>query len=760
MKQVVQSYRSGNIRIVETPVPQTRPGCLQVRTVASLVSIGTEKYMLELAGKSLLGKALARPDLARQVIAKVQADGILEAWRQAMGRLDSPVPLGYSLAGVIVDVGHGLDSFTVGGRVACGGHPYASHAEVVSVPRNLCAEMPDNVDFESAAFAMLGAIALHAVRTAEVALGEKIAVIGLGLLGQIAAQLLNAAGCHVFGTDIDPRKAEMALQHGAEATAVGRQATADAVRQWTGGLGADAVIIFASTSKNDPIEVAAETARERARIVVPGLVGLNIPRKVFYEKELQLVVSRSAGPGIYDPDYEAKGVDYPVPYVRWTWQRNMAEFLALLSQGKVQVGHLITHRFPIERATEAYKLIMEGREPYIGVLINYPSVVHGPQSATLLTRKVDMKPTATQRSRQPRVSSRPTVTIGLIGAGLFANTTLLPALKKVPGVNLRGVATATGLSGHHTGTKFGFEYATTDYHGLLNDPEIDCILIATRHHLHACLVMEALQADKHVFVEKPLALNEEELREIVRAYREANQRIDESTNAQTRNSKSEIRKLMVGFNRRFSPFSVATKDFFAGWQEPLVINCRVNAGFIPGDSWVHDPLEGGGRIIGEVCHFVDLIQYLAGVNPVRVYAETPSTSGAYRASDNVVISLKLADGAVATITYTAAGDKGFPRERIEVFGGGTVAVIDNFKSATFVRAGKTRRMRKWWSVDRGHQTEMEAFVSAIRNGREMPVPFEDYVSTTLTTFMIEESLVKGMPIPVSLGILDLLEDAS
>ena len=359
-----------------------------------------------------------------------------------------------------------------------------------------------------------------------------------------------------------------------------------------------------------------------------------------------------------------------------------------------------------------------------------------------------------------RSKSKKDMTIGLIGAGLFANTTLLPALKKVPGVNLRGVATATGLSGHHTGTKFGFEYATTDYHGLLNDPEIDCILIATRHHLHACLVMEALQADKHVFVEKPLALNEEELREIVRAYREANQRIDESTNAQTRNSKSEIRKLMVGFNRRFSPFSVATKDFFAGWQEPLVINCRVNAGFIPGDSWVHDPLEGGGRIIGEVCHFVDLIQYLAGVNPVRVYAETPSTSGAYRASDNVVISLKLADGAVATITYTAAGDKGFPRERIEVFGGGTVAVIDNFKSATFVRAGKTRRMRKWWSVDRGHQTEMEAFVSAIRNGREMPVPFEDYVSTTLTTFMIEESLVKGMPIPVSLGILDLLEDAS
>jgi len=749
MKQIFQNYNNGEVRVVDISQPVVYPSFVLVRTAASLVSIGTEKLMLSLARKNLVGKALARPDLVRQVINRVKTEGVLQTYQQVVNRLDTPVPLGYSSSGMVIEIGTGIRDFAVGDRVACAGHPYASHAEVVCIPRNLCVKMPDNVNFESAAFVMLGAIALHAVRTAEVTLGERVVVIGLGLLGQIAVQLLNAAGCHVFGTDIDPYKTEMVLQHGAEAVAVGRQATVDAVRQWTGGLGTDAVIIFASTSSNDPIELAAEIARERARIVVPGLVGLNIPRKVFYEKELQLVVSRSAGPGIYALHYEAKGVDYPVPYVRWTWQRNTAEFLDLLSQGKARVDHLITHRFPIKRATEAYELILEGKEPYIGVLLTYGDDVDLSRTVVLRDRKkveavtsaeVDARrgePSAYPTRRFPftllRSSEESPVTVSLIGAGLFATTTLLPILKGLRHIYLRGVATASGLSGRHAGDKFGFEYCTTDYREILRDPEIACVLIATRHNLHARLVVESLQAGKHVFVEKPLALNEDELRQVIQAYQEV-----EGYGCQP--------LLMVGFNRRFSPFTQKAVEFLRPKIEPLVVTCRVNAGFIDKDSWVHDPTEGGGRVIGEVCHFVDLIQSLTGSLPVRVCANAlPGTS------DNVVMHLNMADDSLATITYVANGDKAFPRERIEVFGQGSVCLIDNFKQATFTKNNRTKKARAF-NVDRGHRAEMNTFFEVVQAGGAPPVALEEYVATTLTTFKILESIAKGgMPVDIKLG---------
>jgi predicted dehydrogenase len=728
LKQVLQNYKTGELQLVEVPTPtRARPGQVLVRTMASLVSVGTEKYMLELAKKSLVGKAMARPDLVRQVIAKAQAEGILEAWRQAMGRLDTPVPLGYSSAGVVIDVGTGVQGFAVGDRVACAGSGYAGHAEVVSVPVNLCVKIPDGVDFESAAFVAVGAIALEAVRMAQVSLGETVVVIGLGLLGQIAVQLLNAAGCHVLGADINPQKAEMALQHGAEAVATDYTTLSAICRQRTGNQGADAVIILAATPSNEPLEQAAELCRERGRIVAAGLVGLEVPRKPFYDKELELVVSRAWGPGLYDPNYTEKGLDYPLAYARWTARRNMEEFLAQLAKGTVRVDRLITHRFPIDRALKAYELILEDKEPYIGVLLTYPNEPD-------LSRRVEViSPQRVPSSTEIKTSASSAVgkiSVGLIGAGQFATGTLLPAMKGLKGIRFRGVATSTGLSARHVADKFGFEYCTTDYHEILNDPEIALVFILTRHGSHAHLMAEALRAGKHVFVEKPLALNLEQLREVV-----------ETFNVQRSNV------LTVGFNRRFSPFTRWLKDRFAGAAEPLAVHCTVNAGPVAPDHWTHDPEQGGGRIIGEVCHFVDLIQYLTGSVPVRVYAETLESPG-YQPSDNVVITLKMANGAIGSITYVAGGDKRYPRERVEVFGGGAVGVIENFKAATFIRGGRKKRVRNWLSVDRGHRGEVEALLSAIRTGGPAPVPFEEYVYTTLATFAIEKSLRSTQPVAV------------
>ena len=740
MKQVLQNYKTGELQLVEVPTPtRARPGQVLVRTMASLVSVGTEKYMLELAQKSLLGKALARPDLVRQVIAKAQAEGILEAWRQAMGRLDTPVPLGYSSAGMVIDVGTGVQGFAVGDRVACAGSGYAGHAEVVSVQVNLCVRIPDGVDFESAAFVALGGIALETARMAQVSLGETVVVIGLGLLGQIAVQLLNAAGCHVIGMDINPQKAEMALQHGAEAVATDYSTLSAICGQRTGNQGADAVIILAATPSSEPLEQAAELCRERGRIVAAGLVGLQIPRKPFYDKELELVVSRAWGPGLYDPSYTEKGLDYPLAYARWTAKRNMEEFLAQLAKGAVRVDHLITHRFPIDRALDGYELILEGKEPYIGVLLTYPNEPD-------LSRRVEViSPQRVPSSTEIKTSASSAVgkiSVGLIGAGQFATGTLLPAMKGLKGIRFRGVATSTGLSARHIADKFGFEYCTTDYHEILNDPEIALVFILTRHGSHAHLVAEAFRAGKHVFVEKPLALNVEQLREVV-----------ETFNVQRSNV------LTVGFNRRLSPFTRWLKDRFAGAAEPLAVHCTVNAGPVPPDHWTHDPEQGGGRIIGEVCHFVDLIQYLTGSLPVRVYAETLESPG-YKPSDNVVITLKMANGAIGSITYVAGGDKRYPRERVEVFGGGAVGVIENFKAATFIRGGRKKRIRNWLSVDRGHRGEVEALLSAIRTGGPAPVAFEEYVYTTLATFAIEESLRQGRAVQVDIRVLGETESGT
>jgi len=720
MKQLVQNYKTGELKLIEAPAPLVKPGGVLVRNVYSAVSLGTEKLTMDFAQKSLLGKALARRDLTRQVIDLAKTEGPVKAYQEAINRLDELTPLGYSSAGVVLEVGEGIDEFKVGDRVSCAKGEFASHAEVIFVPKNLCVKIPGNVDFESAAFATLGAIALHALRLCELSMGENLAIIGLGLLGQLAVQLAKASGYRVFGMDIGSEKVSLAQKLGVDdGVVIGKKDAVDRARSFTKGCGFDAVLILAGTTSNQPLEIAADISREKGKIVAPGMVKLDVPREIFYKKELSLVVSRAWGPGFDDATFELKGIDYPSAYIRWTERRNMAQFLELVADGRVQLKPLITHRFKIDEAETVYKAIMEDTSgKYIGVLLGYDI-----QEEKDLATKIQLKKEVKKAKKQ--------INVGLVGAGTFATTTVLPKIKKLPSINLRGVATATGPSGKHAGDKFGFEYCTTDYNKILEGPDIDCVLIATRHNLHAKLVVEALAHGKDVFVEKPLALSLSELKEVTDAY------------------KQNSGRLMVGFNRRFSPFSLRAKELLLSTNEPIVISYRVNAGFIPKESWVHDPSEGGGRILGEICHFIDLAQFLTGSLPIKVYAEALSNTGVYTPNDNVSTTITFKNGSLASITYTASGDKAFPRERVEVFGGGSVCVIDNFKSLVFTKGGGKKKMSRF-NKDSGHRGEFSAFFSAIQKGEGCPVDFEEYIYTTLATFAIEESLAKGIPIEIDL----------
>jgi len=754
MKQLIQSYKTGEIRLVDVPVPSVKRGHILVKTMASLVSIGTEKHMLEIAKKSLLGKAIARPDLVRQVINKAKTEGVMEAYRQAMGRLDMPILLGYSSSGIVIDVGEGVLEFSVGDCVACTGSGYAGHTEVAVVPENLCVKIPKKtvtsysllvnsedgktekritnnestnnyVSFEEAAFAALGGIALEAVRLANVSLGEYVAVIGMGLIGQIVVQILDSAGCHVMGFDVQKNRIDMALKSGAEAGSFDKDEFINLVKEVTKGNGADAVIIFAATKSNQPLDLASEISRERARIVAGGLIGLNVPRKEFYEKELELVVSRAWGPGVYDNEFLNKNFKYPYAYVRWDAKRNIEEFLNLLAKGKVRVDHLISHRFSIEDAIEAYEIITGKRkEKFLGIVLTYDKERYLNKSE--LVKRINIS------SKEVSVRKKDVINIGLIGAGLFAQGTLLPILKDIKDLRFRGISTPTGIKARHTAEKYGFDYITSDYREILCDEEIDLVFILTPHGSHARFVCEAIKAGKHVFVEKPLCINKNELKEIISTY---------NSQPTTNNC-----LLMVDFNRRFSPYTRWLKEKFSNVREPIAIHCTVNAGYVPKDSWVHDSSEGGGRIIGEVCHFVDLIQYITSAIPERVYAEC-IFSDKYKPSDNVVITMRMSNGAISSISYLSSGDKAYLRERIEVFGGGRVGVIENFKYAYFIRGGKKKK--KWGiTVDRGHKEGVEMLLKTIRNGGKFFVDFSDYVYTTLTTFAIEESIRKGKPVEI------------
>ena len=762
MKQLLQNLRSGDTSVVDVPVPTPKPGMALVRSAASLVSAGTERTLVEFAEKSLLGKARSRPDLVRQVLDKARREGILSTLEAAFGRLEQPMPLGYSSAGTVEALGEGLAGLSAGQRVACAGGNFAVHAEYAVVPRNLLVPLPDEVDFEQAAFTTLGAIAMHGFRLGEISLGERVAVIGLGLLGLLMVGIARAAGCEVLGVDLDPQRVALANSFGA--TAVLRPAAEETAAAFSRGRGCDAVLICADTPSSDPVELAGALARDRAKIVATGAVGLNFPRKVYYEKELSFVNSRSYGPGRYDPAYEEAGQDYPIGYVRWTEGRNLEAFVDLLAAGRLDVRPLITHRFPIQQAPEAYELITGKRkEPFLGVLLTYPQgparqmerddapeavpdlpQTDGDVSPVEFPDRVEAGAPSGKPARSAETarlmgqvvpqtfrSDPEGVKLGVLGAGNFAAAVLLPAVKKVPQVELVAIASASGLSAHNAGERFEFRRTGSDEAELLADPEINTIAVLTRHHLHARQVAAALSAGKHVFCEKPLVIREDELEEVAQAL--AGSSGDSTALAEPRPL------LMLGFNRRFAPLAQRLAGFLEGRQEPLAAHYRVNAGLIPASHWLHDPLQGGGRIIGEGCHFIDFLAFLTGAAPVAVTARALPDLGRYR-EDNVVMTFTFPDGSVGTVTYLANGDKSFPKERVEVFCSGRAAALDDFRTLELVRDGRREVLRSRLRQDKGHRAEWEAFSAAVRAGGPPPIPYDQIFGVHRAAFAAVRSL--------------------
>jgi predicted dehydrogenase/threonine dehydrogenase-like Zn-dependent dehydrogenase len=707
MKQLLQNVKTGKSTIEEVPVPTAREGQALVKTEASLVSAGTERMVVEFAEKSLVGKARSRPDLVKQVIDKARREGVVNTAQAAFNRLDQPMALGYSSAGTIIALGKNMSGFKVGQRVACAGGGYAVHAEYNVVPRNLLIPLAKNVDFESAAFTTLGAISLHGFRLAEPQIGENVAVIGMGLLGLLTAQIATAAGCNVLGIEVDPTRIALASSLGLQA--VRRDKAVDSSVAFTANRGFDVILICADTPSNDPVELAGVIARDRARVVATGAVGLSFPRKVYYEKEISFINSRSYGPGRYDLAYEEQGTDYPLGYVRWTEGRNFEAIVDLMGKGQLQVKPLITHRFSIEQATQAYEVITgKKKEKFLGVLLTYSAV--GTKEETKITF--------------PSIANRKSsiVNLGVLGAGLFANSVLLPSIKKAGDVELIGIASSGGLHAQHSGKRFGFQYATSNDEEIINDPKINTVAILTRHDSHANLVVKALKAGKHVFVEKPLAINSEQLSAISKQMR-----------------KTDYCLLMAGFNRRFSPLAQSLSSFFFHRNEPMHVHYRVNVGLIPLNHWTQDPNIGGGRIIGEGCHFVDFITFLVGAAPVSVIAHALPDNGKYR-EDNVSMTFTFPEGSIGIVDYLANGDKSFPKERVEVFCGGKIAVLDDFVSLQTVKDGKKKEING--TQNKGWMDEWKVFAKSIREGGEPPIPYEQLIGVTKSTFAAVESLRK------------------
>ncbi|MFH1555968.1 MAG: bi-domain-containing oxidoreductase [Pseudomonadota bacterium] len=686
--------------------------------MASVVSPGTERSLVSFGEKNLVAKALARPDLVRQVLAKAARDGVVNTMGAVRQQMAEPFALGYAVSGVVREVGRGVTDFRAGDRVAAGGGGYAVHAEVVAVPANLVVPVPDQVDLESAAFTTLGAIALQGVRLADVRLGESVGVIGLGLLGLLTVQQLRAAGCQVLGMDPKRERADRATALGALA-ATTSDAFAQICATRTAGRGVDAVLIAADTSSSAPVTLAAEIARDRASVIAVGAVGLSLPRKPYFEKELEFRVSRSYGPGRYDGDYEERGHDYPIGYVRWTERRNMEAVVGLMAEGKLDARALVTHRIPVAEGARAYDVI-KGRtgEASLGVLLVYPPPDPAGRAAA---RQVEV--VATPGAGDARLA------VGLIGAGKFAKSVLLPLIKKDPRVRLTGVCSATGKSARAAADQFGFQRCGTEWRSIVDDAATNTVVIATRHHLHAEQAIAALEAGKHVFVEKPPCVTPEELEAIGRAYRGVAAR-------------AVAPRFMVGFNRRFAPMAAEIRAFMQSVKEPLALHYRVNGGRIPLDHWIQDPAQGGGRLVGEVVHFIDWVTWMADDEPMSVHAAAADNVGVYN-DDNLVLTLRFRRGSIAQILYLANGGRALGKERIEVHGGGLSAVLDDFVRLDLMGGSSRRRKRAYLRRDKGHAGSVKAFLDAVAGGTPSPIPFDQIETTMRTAFAALRSLRNG-----------------
>lgn len=715
MKQVLQSLKTGAVELAEVPCPLIRPGHLLVQSRASLISAGTERMLVEFGKSSLIAKARAQPDKVRQVLDKIKSEGLLPTYHAVFSRLDEPLPLGYCNCGVVVDMGEGVSGFSVGDRVISNG----AHAEMVCVPQNLCAKVPDGVSDEQAAFTVLGAIGLQGIRLLEPTFGETIAVTGLGLIGLMTVQMLLANGCRVIGIDVNADRLALARSLGAEVVDLPHGADpVETAKALSRGRGVDGVIIAASAKTNDIVRQAAQMCRKRGRIVLVGVVGLELSRTDFYKKELSFQVSCSYGPGRYDPDYEERGRDYPVAFVRWTEQRNFEAILDAMAAGRLDVSPLISTRLPHAQAVEAYRVLTDDSDA-LGIVLTYP------QQAPPRARTV----TLASATRRTQAENR--VRVGVIGAGNFARMTLLPVLKRCPAV-LRTIASAGGVTGTHAGRTFGFQQVTSDHRDIINDPEIELVIILTRHDLHAPMVLEALRAGKHVAVEKPLCLDALQLAEIREAYATAGPR-----------------QLLVGFNRDFAPLVNRMCAVLAGRTQPLTMCMLVNAGVSPPDSWVHDPRVGGGRIVGEGCHWIDLMSVLAGAPIRRVFAARVGESpGLAIRDDKTSITLEFADGSLGTLHYFGNGHKAYPKETLEVFCDGRVLRLDNFRRLTGFGWPNFKRESSF-KADKGHRGEFEQLIYAIANGGPEVMPFARIVNVMEATFAAVRSAATGEPVDVA-----------
>lgn len=706
MKQLIQSFKTGELGLFEVPAPVCSENGALVQTTVSLVSAGTEKMLVDFAKKSLLAKAKDRPDLVKQVIGKMKKEGVKNTLEKVFTKLDSPIPLGYSSAGRVIELGANMSGLNIGDRVACGGAGYANHSEINYVPKNLMVKIPDGVDDVDASFVTVGAIALQGVRQTEPKLGERVAVMGLGLLGQLTVQLLKANGCKVIGSDVDPDKIALAKKLGADETCHASELI-QKVNEFSNGHGVDAVIIAASTSSNQPVIDAAEISRMRGRVVFLGMVGMDIPRNDYYKKEIDLRLSMAYGPGRYDPEYEEKGNDYPYDLVRWTEQRNFEAFLGLIDEGKITPKEILTHEFDFDDAMSAYDLL-EGKvkEKYLGIVLKYKRDIN------LEDEKII--------KRTSKIVSSDKVNVGLIGAGNFTKSVILPNMQKVGGYDLVGLCTATGVSAQGTGKKYNFKYMTTDSSEIFKNDEINSVFVTTQHDKHASAVIESIKSGKHCFVEKPLCIYEEELEAIKEAY-----------NGET--------IVQVGFNRRFSPMIESIKKSING---QVSVNYRVNAGVIPKDVWIQDRTIGGGRIIGEVCHFIDTCSYLIGSDVVSVYASTVSKDDqSIPDEDNVNITLNYANGSTATIAYYAYGDTTMPKEYIEVFGNGVSMSMTDFRELVIYSNSKAKKTKSA-NQDKGFLAEFKAFKESVKSGKEA-ISFESIYNTTYATFKILDSIRSG-----------------
>lgn len=714
MKQVFDV--GGEIRVEEVPIPLCGDNQVLVQNMFSVMSIGTESSSLRQSGRGIIGLASrvrSDPDLVGKAIDVAKREGVSSALSAVRAQAQAKLaPLGYSSSGVVIEAGRNVTDISTGHRVACAGAGYASHADLIAVPRNLVCVVPEGVDFDEAAFTTLGAIAMQGIRRAQVQLGDNVIVIGLGLLGQIACQILKAAGASVIGIDPVKERAELAGELGANICLVSGKDIVSKALEHTGGIGADSVIIYAATSRSEPVRQAMHMARKKGRVVVVGVVGMELEWSPFYEKELDLLISCSYGPGRYDPRYEEKGIDYPVEYVRWTENRNMQEFLSLLRERKIDVARLVTHTFPIEEAKEAYTTLDTAESKPIAVLFKYP-----PVPKTEVYRKIELKP-------RPKTGGK--INVAVIGAGSFAQAYHLPNLKRIPLYNIRAIVTKTGTTAKRMAARYGAQYCSTEYKEVFSDKDVDMVLIATRHDLHTPLVIGAARAGKHIFVEKPIALTYEQCQEVYEAITDAKV------------------NLTVGFNRRFSPLAQRAKKIVESRKNPAVITYRVNSAGMKTEHWINDPLEGGGAVVGEGCHFLDFISWLIGAEPRRIHAEMISSNNPSLVdANNVVCTLSYEDGSVASLIYNTIGNEFFPKERIEVFMDGGVAAIDDFRELLIVGLdGKGKRLSRTNKGQLHLLQEYGRFLKGESSGADLPT-VQDGIRATICSLKVLDALRTG-----------------